>query len=174
MDVNEPIILSEYDFEWPTRFANEKRAILNLGEVGFTAVEHFGSTAVPGMVAKPIIDILIRVESLPPTGMQVRALETLAYESLGEAGVPGRFYFRRRGDQAFNIGVVEWNGPIWRDGLLLRDFLRSNAEYARQYGTLKRAALDAGHTDLLDYSANKHAFMRELLRQAEQKVTQRQ
>jgi putative aldouronate transport system permease protein len=68
---------------------------------------------VPGMLAKPIIDILIGVKNLGLDKSTIKALNHLRYEGLGEAGVPGRLYFRKRGEQAFNLAVVIWNGEQW-------------------------------------------------------------
>ena len=73
MNVDEPISLSEYDPAWPARFEAEKQAILHSEPNGFRAIEHFGSTAVPGLLSKPILDILIGADVIPPGDAQVQA-----------------------------------------------------------------------------------------------------
>ena len=130
------------------------------------SIDHFGSTSVPGLVAKPIIDILVGVQRIPMSAAKIRALESLGYEYVGEAGIPGRFYFRKRQEQVFNIAIVEWNGRLWKENLLIRDFLRSHPEYVSKYAELKKAAVSAGITDLLTYPAYKQALMAEILRKA--------
>lgn len=94
-------------------------------------------------------------------------LEALGYTSLGEAGVPGREYFRRRGAHDTNLAVVEWRGAHWRHGLLLRDYLRAHPASAEQYGRSKRAAGAGGARTLLAYSAQKADNVTELIEAAE-------
>lgn len=166
MEVDERITLTEYDPLWPTYFEIEKQTILESLEHTIKAVEHFGSTAVPGMVAKPIIDVLVGIDVVPIGRSLIAAFEDLGYEYLAEAGIPGRFYFCKRGEVAFNVAVVEWNGRLWQDNLLLRDFLRSHAEYAHRYIDLKRSAIKSGIVKLLDYSAYKNQFITEMLQVA--------
>jgi GrpB-like predicted nucleotidyltransferase (UPF0157 family) len=163
VEIDEPITIVAYDPEWPVQFNFEKESILGLGQFERSVVEHFGSTAVPGQLSKPIIDILVGINTIPPSQEQVEALRTLSYESMGEAGVSGRFYFRKRVDHAFNLAVVTFGGDLWRENLLVRDYLRSHPDVARDYGELKSFLSSAGQRDLLEYSSGKKAFMDELL-----------
>jgi GrpB-like predicted nucleotidyltransferase (UPF0157 family) len=71
------------------------------------------------------------------------ALKSLGYEYLGEAGVVCREYFRRRGPHDTNLAVVEWNGQLWTDNLVLRDYLRANPGVAASYSQTKRDAVAA-------------------------------
>jgi GrpB-like predicted nucleotidyltransferase (UPF0157 family) len=91
MEIDEPVNISEYDPLWPTCFEVEKQAILKSLKHAIKAVEHFGSTAVPGLVAKPIIDVLVGIEVVPISRSLIAALEGLGYEYMAEAGIPGRF-----------------------------------------------------------------------------------
>src|ERR1700686_3928992 len=86
------VTIHDYDPRWPALFAAERAEIARaLGDV--LAIEHMGSTAVPGLAAKPIVDVIASVVRLAVTDGQVGALERLGYEYLGECGVPGRAYF---------------------------------------------------------------------------------
>jgi ribonuclease-3 len=157
--VDEAVTLAEHDPRWPLLASDELGRIR--GALPEALVEHVGSTAVPGMVAKPIIDLLVGVRELPPS------LRLPDYEAWGEVGVPGRLYFRRRQNgQAFNAQVVVQGGPLWTDALLLRDFLAAHPEEAAAYGQRKREVLSSGATTLLRYAARKAPAVAELLERA--------
>jgi GrpB-like predicted nucleotidyltransferase (UPF0157 family) len=127
-------------------------------------IQHFGSTAVPGLAAKPIVDVLVGIRTSKLDKGQIAALEGLGYEYLGEAGVPGRLAFRKRHPTAFNLAVVRWGERLWRDNLALRDYLRANPEDARRYAQHKRDLVNSGVSSLLEYSQSKEALVAELLR----------
>jgi GrpB-like predicted nucleotidyltransferase (UPF0157 family) len=141
--------------------------------------EHIGSTSVPGLLAKPIVDIMIGVEAGSVERIRVKVGE-LVYEDMGEAGVSGRIYLRRRiadskiaGLNAagfpvagFNVALVEYGGAIWKSNLALRDYLRANPDAAREYTEVKRAAVMSGATSLLAYSAYKREYVNRLMDRA--------
>src|SRR5690242_11200662 len=105
-DVDEPIHLSGYDPQWPILFRDEKGR-LSCSLPGDLAIEHIGSTSVPGMMAKPIIDIMVGTEAHHKIEEVRSVLGDLGYEDMGEAGIPGRIYLRKRSGPAFNIAIVE-------------------------------------------------------------------
>jgi len=156
--IDEPVSLAPPDPRW-TQLAAEEAARLR-GALPDARVEHVGSTAVPDLPAKPIIDLLVGVQELSPL------LRLPDYEALGEAGVPGRLYFRKRGTVSFNAQVVELASPLWRDALLLRDYLRERAEERERYAARKRSAIDSGATTLLRYSEEKATTLAELVERA--------
>lgn len=128
-------------------------------------VQHVGSTAVPGLAAKPVLDLAAAVTpDRWPVAVQ-RLLE-LGFQDLGEAGVTGRRYLRRRASLPHaNVHLLAPGGPLWTDVLLLRDHLRARPEAAARYGAAKREAADR-HPRLLAYSAAKAAVVEQLLAQA--------
>lgn len=174
--IDEPINLCNYDPTWLHRFEQEQVVLLHAFSEAdpfrfvdeIIAIEHFGSTAVPGLAAKPIIDILVGLKQYPMRAESVQLLAGIGYEHLGEAGVPGRLYFRKRQPFAFNIAAVEWNGRLWIDNLLLRDYLRSHPEARQQYEEHKRAIIAMGCQQLLAYSEQKAKMLSDLLRQAKE------
>ena len=166
MGVDEPVAVVRYDPEWPRAFDREQRRIREAIGDAVIDIEHFGSTAVPCMVAKPIVDVLVGLRCPELQEGQISALMRLGYEYLGEAGVPGRLAFRKRGPTSFNIAAVRWNGRLWRDNLLLRDFLRANPEEARRYERRKRELVARGVSTLPGYSEQKEALLQDLLRRA--------
>jgi GrpB-like predicted nucleotidyltransferase (UPF0157 family) len=167
-DLDEPIDLSDYDPTWPDLYAAEVRRIAKALPQGVW-FEHIGSTSVPGMLAKPIIDIMIGVKAGSVERIRVKVGE-LVYEDMGEAGLSGRIYLRRRIANSkiagFNAALVEYGGVIWKSNLALRDYLRANPDAAREYTEIKQAAVASGATSLLDYSAYKRECVNRLMDRA--------
>jgi GrpB-like predicted nucleotidyltransferase (UPF0157 family) len=126
-------------------------------------VEHVGSTAVPGLEAKPILDLLVGLSDQQGIDEAARRLSAIGWQDLGEAGVVGRRYMRVRGSLASNLHVVLIGQDHWANNLVLRDYLRSHPDEAVAYAEAKRDALKAGHTRLLAYSAAKARPIAELL-----------
>ena len=161
--LDEPIHLEDPGGDWDAIFTAERARLTSLLRL---PIEHIGSTAVPGLLSKPIVDIQVGVPTFPPPSTVSRALEELGYEGLGEAGVPGRMHWRLRGTQAFNVHVVQTDGEHWRNALALRQYLRSSPGARDRYAAAKRAAVMAGAVRLLSYSEAKAAVVAELLSQA--------
>ncbi len=102
-------------------------------------VEHIGSTAVPGLVAKPILDLLAGLEPLD-VAPGVAAMEALGYEYLGEYGIPGREFFRKGGDGGRITSTRSSSaGPHWVRHIAFRDYLRAHPDEAARYAEAKRA-----------------------------------
>jgi len=154
-EIDEPITVIDYDRRWPDWYAADVEELSRALDARLREVQHFGSTAVPGTAAKPVIDILVALIEWPLAVTDRRALERLGYEYLGEANVPGREYFRRRTAHDTNLAVVQWQSPLWRDNLLLRDYLRTHPDEAAEYARAKQEAWQSGAQTLLAYSARK-------------------
>jgi len=161
--LDEAVQLVPPDPAWPEVFAAERARITRTFDLPVDSIEHIGSTAVPGLTAKPVIDLMLGVPSLPPARDLLSRLEILGYQNLGEAGVPGRVYLRLRDARDFNLHIVELGGTHWNDNLALRDLLRRDAGARERYAAAKQAALAAGESRLLAYSAAKHSAVAELL-----------
>jgi GrpB-like predicted nucleotidyltransferase (UPF0157 family) len=150
----------DYDSRWPGRFLAEAERIRRvLGEV-VLAVHHVGSTSVPGLVAKPVIDVFLQVSSLDALDAQAGALEGLGYEGLGEFGLAGRRYFRKGGDQrTHHIHAYAADNPEPLRHLHFRDYLRAHPEFAAEYGRLKRRCAATHGQDPQAYSDAKGPFI---------------
>jgi GrpB-like predicted nucleotidyltransferase (UPF0157 family) len=160
--VDEPIVLSEHREEWQEQAIAEIRRLADALARPRNVFEHIGSTAVPELVAKPTIDLMLGITVLPPGDQLVRAIESLGYSAHGQAGVPNRWYFTRRQGASFNLHLVEIHGLHWRNNLAIRDYLRLDPEARHQYGQAKRA-LQEGHDTLLAYSERKADVVRQLI-----------
>lgn len=164
--LDEPITIENADPDWSQRFEQEKAVIRSAIGEQIVEIEHFGSTAVPELAAKLIVDILIGLKHYPLSRDGIHRLANIGYECLGEAGIPGRLYFRKRQPLAFNLGAVEWNSKLWQDNLLLRDYLRLHSDARRYYEQQKRNIINSGCSQLLAYSEQKTRTVSELLKQA--------
>ena len=133
-------------------------------------LEHIGSTAVPGMSAKPIIDILAGRPPNSRTADYIAAIRQLGYEHKGTAGVPGREYFRRGSPRSHHVHLVSWSSTVWAEHLLFRDRLRAEPAIARDYEAVKRDLAIAYATDRRAYTDAKGPFIRSVIRDARQQV----
>lgn len=167
----EPIEVVPYDPDWPASFEREKHRLLEIVPPGIVRrIEHFGSTAVEGLSAKPVIDMLVEVTSLDDVRERVvPVLEAEGYEYLwrptfGDDGPPFYAWFIKRdprsGARTHHIHMVEAGFREHWDRLLFRDYLRSHPQAAREYAALK-AALAAEHPgDRVAYTHAKGEFIR--------------
>ncbi|MDI3286363.1 GrpB family protein [Polyangium sp. 15x6] len=166
-DVDEPISIVEYDARWPLEYAAESaRVRAALGPL-VLAIEPFGSSAVPGLVSKPIIDILVGVADLEEAKPHVAGLVALGYEDFGQIFIAERIYLRKRGTPPhFNVAVTEHGGPFWVANLAVRDYLRSHPAEVEAYARHKEEAVARGATMFSSYSQAKDAFVRGLRERA--------
>jgi GrpB-like predicted nucleotidyltransferase (UPF0157 family) len=121
--------------DWQAEFAAEAARIQSaLGEL-VVAVEHVGSTALPGVPAKPVIDLLVGLRQLDLGRDGERALRRLGYVSRTRAG---RRYFRRGSPRSHFVHLVEWESPEWREYIYFRDWMRARPDEAAAYSAFKR------------------------------------
>jgi GrpB-like predicted nucleotidyltransferase (UPF0157 family) len=158
-DVN---ILVDYDPEWSTEYARERERIVDaLGRLA-KGVEHYGSTAVQGMRAKPIIDILIGVVPFENWVTCKIRLERLGYDYAANAGVPRHHIFGRgrdTSDRTHLVHIVEFLGDEWRLNLALRDALRRDENLRVVYMAEKERAAAAAPQGRARYNELKGPFI---------------
>jgi GrpB-like predicted nucleotidyltransferase (UPF0157 family) len=163
------IVVVDYDPEWPGMFEQERtRLAAALGPL-VLMIEHIGSTSVPGLAAKPIIDLLIGVQSLPAA--QARSIETLsamgyAYLPDYTSWLPGEIFFRKGMPWTHHVHVMEPSNPRWENRLLFRDYLRAHPDSARAYATLKRDLAVAFRDDIAAYRTAKNDFVADVVAKA--------
>lgn len=153
-----------YDPVWPEVYETEcARVEAALGDI-VLAIHHIGSTAVPGLAAKPIIDMLIELRTIELPQDRIAAMEQLGYEYRGEYGLPGRRYFsdgRRRHVHGWQAGRLEIN-----QHLLFRDYLRLHPAEAARYAALKRDLAERCKDDHDAYQEAKAPFIEAALERA--------
>jgi GrpB-like predicted nucleotidyltransferase (UPF0157 family) len=159
MEVRSVIEVVEYDEAWPVRAAAARADLIPLGV--FDAVEHIGSTSVPGLAAKPIIDLMAAADLDAVAGRE-DDLAALGYHRF-DVGTPARlFYYRDEdGQRAYQLHVVPTGTWEARNERLLRDHLRAYPDDARRYAELKQR-LAAEHTDGTEYTKAKTELIQEL------------
>jgi GrpB-like predicted nucleotidyltransferase (UPF0157 family) len=156
------IEITDYDERWPSRAA-AAAAELDAALPGlFTRIEHIGSTSVPGLAAKPVIDLMAGIADVGQAAAYEEELRRLGYQLL-DVGMPGRlFYYRdEAGRRAYHLHVVPADTLATRSELLLRDHLRACPDDALRYAQLKRElAASAPGTD--SYTRGKTGLIQEL------------
>lgn len=161
----EPITIVSYDPEWPRKYAEEETRIQGaIGEY-VLSVEHIGSTAVAGLSAKPIIDIMVGVRTLAEAEACIDPLTRLGYEYCPEFedAMPQRRYFRKVSSGAHTHHVhMETDSRFWDRHLRFRDYLRDHPDTARQYEVLKRELAETHRHDVASYGVAKSQFIEEI------------
>lgn len=162
-----PVVIVDYDPAWPEAFARLRdRAAAALGPVA-RRIEHVGSTSVPGLAAKPVIDLTVVVAAPGDVPEAIRRLAGIGYQHQGDQGIPGREAFSSPpGPPVHHLYVCAEGNRELRRHLLFRDYLRVHPETARQYGDLKRALAERYRTDRDGYSQAKTDFVEGVLREA--------
>lgn len=168
-----PITIAGYDARWPAFYEEERGRILAAVGPWAADIQHVGSTAVPGLGAKPIIDIMIGLRSLEDARPCIPPLETIEYEYVPEYEVemPYRRYFRRRLPDGhpvlgYHLHMVETTSGFWARHLLFRDYLREHPEVARAYEALKRRLAARYGSDHDGYTEAKTEFIHSIEKQA--------
>jgi GrpB-like predicted nucleotidyltransferase (UPF0157 family) len=167
----DPVIVVPYDEAWPSLFEEEQTRIESAIGPWVEEIEHVGSTAVPGLAAKPVIDIMVGVKSLVESSILVERLVGIGYEYVPEFErvLPFRRYFRkmREGRRTHQIHLVERpNAEWWDRHLLFRDYLRVHPEAAEEYARLKYELSHRFGEDRVAYTEAKTAFISEVVRRA--------
>jgi GrpB-like predicted nucleotidyltransferase (UPF0157 family) len=153
------VFVVDYDPTWPERYQEERARIAEtLRHVG-VAIEHVGSTAVPGLAAKPIIDIMVGVRELTDGERCIEPLEAVGYEYRGEAGIPDRLFFRKGDPRSHHLHLVKQRSEFWERHVLFRDLLRERPDIAAQYAALKRELAVKYRTERLQYTEAKTPFI---------------
>lgn len=160
------VTLVAYDEAWPSLFLEERARIERTLGSWAEGIEHIGSTAVAGLTAKPILDIMVGVRRLRDAHRCIRPLEGLSYEYRGEAGLPGRLFFRKGQPRTHHLHVVQIGSEFWERHLLFRDYLRAYPETAREYAVLKDHLAQRFGGDRVAYTEAKRGFISEVVRGA--------
>jgi GrpB-like predicted nucleotidyltransferase (UPF0157 family) len=162
-----PIVLAEYDPEWPGVAAELAARLGVLGPV-LTKVHHIGSTSVPGLAAKPIIDLMPLVTDLAALDRHRSRVESLGFEWHGELGIAGRRYctLDDSGRRRAQLHFFEAEGPQVERHLAFRDYLRAHDEAARAYACEKRRARDLHPNDSHAYCYEKAAWIEDAEKRA--------
>lgn len=162
------ITVLKYDPKWKQDYQDEQKKIEDILKENALVIYHIGSTSVPGLAAKPIIDIMVAVRSLEKVDAAADAFSALGYEFLGEFGIAGRRYLRKGGDERTHqihiFQADDWNN-IGRH-LAFRQYLSTHEREREEYAKLKRELAQQFPYDIEGYCDGKEAFVRAVEAQA--------
>lgn len=156
-----PIQIVAYDPRWPGLFLEEREALLRVLRPWLTGpIEHIGSTAVPGLAAKPVLDIMAAVGTLEESRGAIEALRSLGY---GHAPYrPEEIHWFCKPGPSFrthHLHLVPYGSPLWAANLAFRDRLREDPALAAEYAALKRSLAATFEHDREGYTKRKGAFI---------------
>lgn len=170
----EHVAIVPYNSQWPKLFRQEKRHLLSClpGKL-IRRIEHFGSTAVPGLAAKPVVDVLVEVTDLQETRTVIApALESQGYDYFWRPSMFDKppfyaWFIKRngRGARTHHIHMVERDFAQW-DGLLFRDYLIEHPQVAKEYEALKTNLATAYPNDRVAYTKGKTEFVTKVTEEA--------
>lgn len=167
---NRRFSLSEYNSNWVLKFATIKDLILKVFGEKALSIEHVGSTSIKGMVAKPLIDVLVIVEKLEPFEEEKEFMIVAGYEWRYYADPDGLVFFKLapEGEKLENIHICEEGSPKVREFIAIRDYLKAHPEKAREYSALKQKNIKLYANDYPAYREAKAPFLVQLKQEAYQ------
>lgn len=164
--IDEPITVVPSEETWARDYDSEQALLavmLNGKAMGF---EHIGSTAVTGVAARPVIDILIGIQAVdnpqqPPFDLRIRG-----FEYFGDCGIPRRLVYRKRQGEMFDLHIVEHGGDFWTGGIRFRQYLLDHPDEARRFGLEKVRILNVGAWTANRYLAERGNYFGALMNKA--------
>ncbi|MEM7065689.1 MAG: GrpB family protein [Cyanobacteria bacterium P01_B01_bin.77] len=163
--VSAPIELSAYDPEWPAKFEAEKRLLTDvIGRWLWGSIEHVGSTAVPGLLAKPVIDIMFGVKSLENSKPAIGVLVRNGYQYFPYK--PDVMHWFCKPSDAFrthHLHLIPYASQLWQERIQFRDLLRSSQNIASEYAALKQSLATLYPSDREAYTQAKWPFIQQVL-----------
>jgi GrpB-like predicted nucleotidyltransferase (UPF0157 family) len=170
-----PVIIADYKSEWPDLYQFEKQKIIaSIGTESIYAIEHIGSTAVPGLCAKPTIDILIEINEDTNPELLIERLQRISYQFIPKPENPPPNMMFAKGytmngitGQTYHIHI-RYSGDC--DEIVFRDYLIGNPEMANDYATLKRRLSVDFKNNREKYTESKGAFIKKVIQKAREKI----
>ncbi|MFW9932548.1 MAG: GrpB family protein [Candidatus Thorarchaeota archaeon] len=156
-----------YNSEWPIMFEQEKKVLQAILSDLLVEIHHIGSTAIPGISAKPVIDILPVVKEIVKVDEMTKEFERYGYEGRGEFGLPGRRYFTKgKSERTHHIHIYERGNPEVIRHLAFRDYMIAHPLEAKAYSELKEKLAKEFANDRDSYIDGKEEFVKERERRA--------
>lgn len=163
--------LNHYTNQWRRRFHAEARRLRRYTCPSNYFLDHIGSTAVPGLDAKPIIDMSMRIPSLARLSLWIRRMESAGYTYRGEYGLPGRHFFTRGNPVTHHLHLVAKDSEHGSQWILFRDYLRAHPDEAKKYNDLKKKLAREYSHNRKAYTTAKTPFINAILKKAASSVS---
>jgi len=156
-----------YNPNWKNMYKEESEKIKNILNDIMIDIHHIGSTAIPGIIAKPVIDILVEVKDIEGVDQYNHKMAELGYEAMGEYGIPKRRFFRKGGNnRTHHIHIFQTgNGEIERH-INFKEYLIAHPYKAREYSKLKEELVNKYTYDVENYTNSKSDFIKEIDKKA--------
>jgi GrpB-like predicted nucleotidyltransferase (UPF0157 family) len=156
--------IEKYNTEYPNQYEAERKIIIDAIGDEVIEIQHIGSSAVPGLSGKPIIDIAVLVDSAEKAESLVKKLGEIGYELDMEAFSSERHFFRKYGEKNFHLSLAYANqGSFWHRQIIFRDILLTNDEARQKYDALKLKLISDDPSGGKDYIEGKSAFINQML-----------
>jgi len=157
--------LLPYDKAWPKLFEAERAKLFKALDGIIFEIEHIGSTSVPGLAAKPLIDIMASVSTLRDYEKAIKPLEALGYEYMPDRVFGDRIFFPKgpQENRTVHLSLVEKNSTQWTQALFFREYLRDHPDKRDEYGCLKEDLVKRFEDDRKRYSEGKNEFIQSIL-----------
>ncbi|MBA4541866.1 GrpB family protein [Thermoactinomyces daqus] len=162
------VIVTPYNPRWPEQFAAEAKKIKEALGPEAVCIHHIGSTAVPGLAAKPIIDLIPVVNDIEKIDKLTGNMKAIGYVPMGEYGIPGRRYFFKGSEQVHThrVHIFARGNPEITRHLAFRDYLRAHPDEARRYAELKINLAKQYPASIEHYISGKNDLIKELEQKA--------
>jgi GrpB-like predicted nucleotidyltransferase (UPF0157 family) len=158
--------LVPHDESWQRLFEEERERLETAVGEFVLDIQHVGSTSIPGIPAKPIIDMGVAVRNWEEAAVCIVPIEQLGYVYRGENGIPRRHFFGKGDPRSYNLHMNEVGSRDWQNQILFRDYLRQHPETAAEYAALKMRLARQYERNRDSYLAEKAPFIEEVLRLA--------
>jgi GrpB-like predicted nucleotidyltransferase (UPF0157 family) len=160
--------IAKYQSVWVERFERERKLLQHALGTHVIRIEHVGSTSIPGLDAKPTLDMIAGLKELRSADCYAAQLGDLGYEFRPHHPVPGRLHFAKiqSGLRTHNLSLTVYGSDFWEAHLLFRDYLRNHPEVTRAYQELKYRLATQYSEDTVQYTAGKDEFIAEVLQEA--------
>ncbi|RLC85772.1 MAG: GrpB family protein [Chloroflexi bacterium] len=151
--------------EWGTLFEEERTRIITCLRGKTVAIEHVGSTAIPDIPAKPILDIAVGIPDVGAICEYIQKLKQIGYEYRGDISGDGDYTFAKGPDsrRTHYVHIVALDSPKWEEYLLFRDYLRNHEEERKEYAALKSTLAEKYGSDRDSYTQGKQEFIRRVV-----------
>jgi len=157
-----------YNSKWKELYKREEELLYSSIGNYVLDIQHIGSTSIPGILAKPIIDIAVGLKSLDLVKKIIKPLKSIGYQYLGEKGVTNRHFFVKgiEKNRTHYLHVEKLGSKNWKNHILFRDYLLKNKEAAKEYSQLKRELALKYKNDRDAYLTEKESFIQKIIKRA--------
>lgn len=160
--------LEDYNEDWKEKFEKERKTLSQIFKEDALEIQHVGSTSIPGLEAKPIIDIAIAVKELEIALKYVEKMEEAGYSFRGNAGVEGRYFFAKgpEDNRTHYVHIEPINSPNWETHIFYKKYLLEHPEIVAEYEKLKEELARLYPEDRKKYTSGKNDFIQKILNKA--------